>query len=87
MVDELPSYDENQEFEVERILAKREDDQGRTFYLVKWQGYQYEDSTWEPDTHLANSTRAIEDYERRSHQARYPTHEDLLADEVYTQSH
>jgi len=87
LVDELPSYDENQEFEVERILATRRDDHGRTFYLVKWHGYQYDDSTWEPDTHLANSTRAIEEFERRSHQARYPTHEDLLADEIYTQSH
>ena len=87
LVDEFPMPDENQEFEVERILAKRTDDHGRTFYLVKWHGYQYDDSTWEPDTHLANSTRAVEEFEMRSHHARYPTHEDLLADEIYTQSH
>ena len=70
LVDEFPMPDENQEFEVERILAKRTDDHGRTFYLVKWHGHQYDDPTLEPDTHLANSTRAIEEFEARSHQAR-----------------
>ena len=39
LVDEFPRPDENQEYEVERILAKREDGDGRTFYLVKWSGY------------------------------------------------
>eukprot|EP01050_Picozoa_sp_SAG11_P035577 SAG11_NODE_13115_length_669_cov_1.529825_1_plen_71_part_10 len=35
-VDEFPRLDENQEYEFERTLAKREDGDGRTFYLVKW---------------------------------------------------
>ena len=77
---------DNQEYQVERILAKRENEDGDTFYLVKWTGYLYEDSTWEPETHLANSTRLMREFEHRSAHARYPTHEDLLADELHTQT-
>ena len=86
LVDEFPRPNEDQEFEVERILAARASADDGTFYLVKWSGYIYEDSTWEPAAHLANSTSKIREFEQRSQQARYPTHEDLLADDIYTQS-
>eukprot|EP01050_Picozoa_sp_SAG11_P041491 SAG11_NODE_18619_length_485_cov_2.443005_2_plen_73_part_00 len=49
-------------------------------------------TAWEPESHLlvvANSTRKIREFEQHSIdlQARYPTEEDLLADERHTQSH
>ena len=75
-----------QEYEVERILAKRADIHGDTFYLVKWQGYPSDDSTWEPEAHLANSTKLLERFEDRTSQARYPTDEDLLADSMIEQT-
>src|SRR4051812_18279645 len=42
--------DEN-EYEVEEILKKRTY-HGKTQYLVKWHGYNIEDSTWEPLSNL-----------------------------------
>eukprot|EP01050_Picozoa_sp_SAG11_P047344 SAG11_NODE_24745_length_368_cov_2.208178_1_plen_46_part_10 len=45
------------EYEVEQILATRRNGD-ETFYLVKWTGYSFEDSTWEPEAHLANCTKA-----------------------------
>ena len=86
LVEQFPEREEDQEYEVERILASRENADGETFYLVKWLGYLYEESTWEPKAHLANSTRKNREFELRSSQARYVSHEDMLADEIYTQS-
>ena len=54
---------------------------GGTFYLVKWTGYPYAQATWEPEAHLANCTKALERFEKRQTRSRYPTHEDMLAEE------
>ena len=45
--------DQSEEYEVERILDKRQVRRGRsrtlnTQYLVKWKGYNDYDNTWEP---------------------------------------
>ena len=45
--------DQSEEYEVEKILGKRQVKCGRnrtiiTQYLVKWKGYQDYDNTWEP---------------------------------------
>ena len=86
MVEQFPRPNEDQEYEVERILAKRADIHGDTFYLVKWQGYPFDDSTWEPEAHLANSTKLLEQFEDRKSRARYPTDEDSLADSMIKQT-
>ena len=41
------------EFEVESIRDRRIF-RKKTQYLVKWRGYQSEDSTWEPEEHLTD---------------------------------
>ena len=77
---ELPRPNDQMEYEVGQILATRRNGD-ETFYLVKWTGYSFEDSTWEPEAHLANCTKALKELERRSTHARYPTHEDMMADQ------
>uniref|UniRef100_A0A914ZW92 Chromo domain-containing protein n=1 Tax=Parascaris univalens TaxID=6257 RepID=A0A914ZW92_PARUN len=39
-------------FEVERIIAVRTEDNGRTLYKVRWLGFSEEDDTWEPYENL-----------------------------------
>jgi hypothetical protein len=58
--------DGEEEFEVEKILDKRERRQGRrstTEYLIKWKGYPEYDATWEPATALQHAAEAIMDFE------------------------
>eukprot|EP01050_Picozoa_sp_SAG11_P021619 SAG11_NODE_3886_length_2166_cov_2.698113_2_plen_91_part_01 len=43
-VEQFPEPDGDEEYEVERILAKRENG-GDPQYLVKWAGYLHEEST------------------------------------------
>ena len=43
----MPLADENDEWEVESILAHRKR-QGKTYYLVKWKGYPDSDNSWIP---------------------------------------
>lgn len=43
----MASSDEEEVYEVERILAEKAVD-GVTKYLVKWKGYADEECTWEP---------------------------------------
>jgi len=51
---------ENDEFEVERILEK----QGRQ-YLVKWKGYPEEDNTWEPKKNLKNCRKLLQQFHQK----------------------
>uniref|UniRef100_A0A2K6LKN4 Chromo domain-containing protein n=1 Tax=Rhinopithecus bieti TaxID=61621 RepID=A0A2K6LKN4_RHIBE len=44
----------SQEFEVETIVDKRQDNNGNTVDLVRWKGYDKQDDTWEPEQHLMN---------------------------------
>jgi hypothetical protein len=67
--------DDHEEGEVEEILDHRIETRGRKrkdgssgghhYYLVKWKGYHTDDSTWEPESHLANAQEALEDFKRR----------------------
>jgi hypothetical protein len=43
----------NREFLVEKILRKKSV-KGTNYYLVKWKGYDFRESTWEPEQHLFN---------------------------------
>ena len=48
------------EFEVEKILEKK-NIQNKTYYFVKWKGYDYSQSTWEPIDNLLNCNEKIKD--------------------------
>ena len=47
VADDLPKADA-EEYEIESILAHRKTKGGQKKYLVKWKGYTFEESTWEP---------------------------------------
>ena len=48
-----------EEYVVEKILEKRISRLGKVQYLVKWEGYKIEESTWEPEDNFANSKDLI----------------------------
>jgi hypothetical protein len=50
----MASSDEEEAFEVERILAEKVEN-GATRYLVKWRGYADEECTWEPPKNFDTS--------------------------------
>ena len=61
--------DDIPEYEVEKILDKREIKRGRNRiiqYLIKWKGYPEYESTWEPMTNLINAPDIIREYEMDS---------------------
>jgi transposase InsO family protein len=61
--------DENQDdvYEVEKILDQQDID-GKTYYLIKWSGYNTSENTWEPETNLSPET--LEAYHRRNPRGR-----------------
>ena len=55
----LPKADEQNEYEIETILAHRKTKGGQIKYLVKWKGYTFEESTWEPIQNFNRQTIAL----------------------------
>jgi hypothetical protein len=53
-----------EEYIVEKVLNKRKVD-GVIEYLIKWEGYETEESTWEPIDNLKNIMNLIQDYENK----------------------
>jgi hypothetical protein len=51
-----------EEYIVEKIIDKRFKN-GRVEYLVKWQGYNIKDSTWEPMENLKSVLIMVQEYE------------------------
>ena len=43
-----------QVFIVEKVVSKRKSKAGKTEYLIKWQGYQEADNTWEPADNVSD---------------------------------
>lgn len=37
-------------------------EKGKVFYCVKWEGYNSEANTWEPESHFENCVHLIEEY-------------------------
>jgi transposase InsO family protein len=61
--------EEEKEFEVEKILDHRLNDNPRdpeTWYLVKWLGYDETENTWEPETNLKNCRQLLAQYRRKA---------------------
>jgi hypothetical protein len=40
--------EDDETYEVEELLEKKLDEQGKEIYKVKWKGYPESDATWEP---------------------------------------
>lgn len=54
----------SKEYEVEEILQCKKL-RGKTHYLVKWKGYQLEESTWEPLQNLKNAPEALKKFREK----------------------
>ena len=50
------------EYVVEQLL-NRKSIRGRTYYLVRWQGHDSADDSWEPEEHLAHCPERVAEYE------------------------
>jgi hypothetical protein len=57
--------DGDDKFEAEAIIKKRTR-YGKTQYLIKWKGYNDEDSTWELIEHLRNAPNLIAEFDRKN---------------------
>lgn len=49
-------------YDVEEIMSRKVKN-GKAYYLVKWHGYGYEESTWEPREHVAHLTDMLKPFE------------------------
>lgn len=61
----LAGQDDDDEWEVERIVNSRARGRGRTRrieYLVQWAGYAYIRTTWEPAENLENCTELVDEF-------------------------
>ena len=54
------------EYEVESVVSKRDTEEGKVEYLVKWKGYDASDNTWEPVENLESSQELIDEFEGRT---------------------
>ena len=57
------NYSTKEEYEMERILQKKQKEQGAKF-LVKWKGYDISEAIWEPKVHLANAQTALKQFRK-----------------------
>ena len=56
---------ETEDYEVERILEKKEVKKGRVMYLVKWKNFDDPaDFTWEPPENLEDVQELLDKFER-----------------------
>ena len=65
----LPQPDTSGEYEIEKILGHRKRRDGKYRYLVKWRGYSYEESTWEPSSNFKSKTLQAYHRERKERKA------------------
>ena len=61
---QLPDATDSGEYEVEKILTKRGEN-NHIQYLIKWKGYPMEDCSWEPASNLKNSKRILAAFENK----------------------
>lgn len=61
--EEEPSKETNEDnYDVERVIGKKFDEEGNLFYLLKWKGWEGE-PTWEPEE-FCLCQKLIDDYEK-----------------------
>merc|ERR1712122_305425 len=51
------------EYEVGTVVSKRDTEEGKVEYLVKWKGYDASDNTWEPVENLESSQELIDEFD------------------------
>jgi hypothetical protein len=56
--------DNDGEFEVEAILGRKVNREGKVFYRIKWKGFDLRYATWEPEDNVSNAPKLIETYEK-----------------------
>ena len=69
MQDESSSALSDNEYYVEKVLDKKIEN-GEMRYLIKWEGWSIENSTWEPLENLGNIKNLIEKYEKEKRESR-----------------
>ena len=57
---------EEEDYEVEKVMAQRTGPDGRVEYQVKWVGWPVEDCTWEPVSALADCKGVLREWEARN---------------------
>ena len=65
----LPKANDDGEYEIEKILGHRRKRNGDYTYLVKWKGYSYEESTWEPKSNFKSHTLKAYHDQRKAERA------------------
>lgn len=60
----MTSKSEAKEFYVEAIIDKRVNLKGQVEYLIKWEDFPIEDSTWEPIENILELKPLLEQYEK-----------------------
>ena len=72
-----PIHDENQEesYEVERILASKRGPGGHVQYLIRWEGYDREHDSWEKFGNLEGAQEALKEFHEQNPDA--PQHANL----------
>ena len=60
----LPAANESAEYEVEKILTRRGEND-HIQYLIKWKGYPMDDCSWESSSNLKNSKRILAAFENK----------------------
>ena len=65
LIDDNDDEDSDEEvFIVEKILDKKKEGR-RLLYLVKWEGYEEKDATWEPVGNLGNVKELVREYDKQ----------------------
>jgi hypothetical protein len=72
--------DENSDdlYRIEKIIKKRIDEQGKTFYYVKWEGYPETANTWEPEENLSSMNHLIKIFESRIKNTKFTNSKNLF---------
>ena len=50
---------------VEKILKKKRNEDGEIRYLVKWDGYESSENTWEPPKNFSRCPQVLESFEEK----------------------
>lgn len=64
LVETEMTEEDEQEYEVERIMDSVEEDDSTVLYLVKWKNYDYSECTWEDYSALNKSRGALREFHR-----------------------
>ena len=61
----MMSFLEDDIYNVEKILKKKRTPDGEVHYLVKWEGYDSSENTWEPPENFSGCPHVLENFEKK----------------------